>query len=554
VKRIAFLLAALAGAVAFLVTTGAGGGSGDPKYTVEIDNAFGLITGGDVKVAGVRAGKISSLKLDRKTKRALVGIDITKTGFGSFRKDVHCEVRPQSLIGEYFVDCLPGTSPVKLKGNFIPVAQTGSTVPPDLVNDILRVPYRERLRILLDELGAGVAGRGGDLNAALRRANPALRETDRVLKILADQNQVLKNLTSNGDRVITALANNKQNVGRWVTEAKNTAQASAERRTELAQTFHKLPFFLEQLRPTMRSLGNVATEQTPALQDLNASSKQLDRFFRNLAPFSRASLPAFKALGQASVTGRQAVKAATPTVTQLQKFAANTPELGKNLAIILEDLDNRNRAVEKDARSPGGQGYTGLEALLSYVVNQALAINIFDGNAYVLKVSVIGGGACANYTDAKGAKDPSVKDCPSVLGPSQPGINQPDPTLPASRNAKTNDRQAKTHHGGADTTAPSTGGGGGSQDGSGNSGGSNGSSGGGSSSGPPIDLNKTLQQIFGNPPPAPGTPSTPPVPLPGGVGGLGGSSGGGVGGIGGVTGRSASSVDPTQMLDYLLAP
>ena len=51
-----------------------------------------------LKVAGVRAGKIAGFKLDRKSYRALVKIDITQQGFDRFRSDAFCESRPQSLI------------------------------------------------------------------------------------------------------------------------------------------------------------------------------------------------------------------------------------------------------------------------------------------------------------------------------------------------------------------------------------------------------------------------------------------------------------------------
>ena len=61
----------------------------------------------------------------------------------------------------------------------------------DLIGDIMRLPYRQRLAILLNELGTGLAGRGGELIEVIHRANPALRETDEVLKILADQNRTL---------------------------------------------------------------------------------------------------------------------------------------------------------------------------------------------------------------------------------------------------------------------------------------------------------------------------------------------------------------------------
>ena len=165
------------------------------KYWVQFDNAFGLIQGGDLKVAGVRAGKITDIKLDKRTKHALVGFKIDKNGFGSLRSDAFCESRPQSLIGEYFVDCQPGTAKQELKpGAVIPVTRTASTVAPDLVNDILRRPYRERLSLIIGSLGAGVAGNAENLNAAIRRASPALRETDKVLATLGAQNRILGDL------------------------------------------------------------------------------------------------------------------------------------------------------------------------------------------------------------------------------------------------------------------------------------------------------------------------------------------------------------------------
>ena len=45
----------------------------------------------------------------------------------------------------------------------IPVGQTSSTIPIDLVNSVLRRPYRERLRLIVNELGTGLAGRPDDL-------------------------------------------------------------------------------------------------------------------------------------------------------------------------------------------------------------------------------------------------------------------------------------------------------------------------------------------------------------------------------------------------------
>lgn len=435
-RIIGIALAAAAVAAFVLTSTAASDGGGNPKYKVELDTAFGLVVGADFKIAGVRAGKITDFKLNRKTKRAIVEFEVRQqSGFKRLRTDARCESRPQSLIGEYFVDCEPGKAATELKpGATIPVEQTASTVAPDLVNNILRLPERQRLRLILNELGTGLAARGDDLNTAIRRAVPALRETDKVLAILAQENQTLASLTTNADRVVTALANRRADVGRWVLKARDTAVASANRRVALQQTFADLPGFLEQLRPAMRDLGAVADAQTPALTDLRASATQLRRLFNNLGPFANASRPAFRTLADASKTGRLAVKQGRPTIKLLSQFAAATPELGKNLALVLEDLYNRDRAVEPDARSPGGKGWNGFEALMGYVFYQSQAINIFDQNGYLLKVALYPDTGCEAFTDAAAAKaNPArTKKCSAALGPSQPGVSTPDPTATAS--------------------------------------------------------------------------------------------------------------------------
>jgi virulence factor Mce-like protein len=438
-KRALLIIGILAAAAGFVVlATGTGSNGGDPTYTVQLDNAFGLVGGADVKVAGVRAGTIAGFALDKRNK-ALVKIKITRGGFGTFHADAFCQSRPQSLIGEYFIDCDPGRKgPVLKSGAVIGVTHTASTVPPDLVQDVLRLPYRQRLSLIVNELGAGVAARGGDLNATIRRAVPALRETDRVLAVLHDQSETIKDLARNADTVVTALAASHRDVGRFVTEADRAAVDTAERAPAVQASLHRLPGFLEQLRPTMASLGTVADRQTPTLANLRAAAPSLTRFFDDLGPFSRASQPAIEALGKASKTGRTAVQAARPTIALLNQFAKPTPELANNLSIVLHDLDDRGRAVESNASTPGQlgiqgpAGYTGLEALLMYTFDQSLAINAFDQNGHLLRVNAFVS-ECGNYANAhtvvsKLKDDPKFKHCEAWLGPNQPGVTAKDPS------------------------------------------------------------------------------------------------------------------------------
>ena len=216
----------------------------DDHYFVRavFDNASDMVEGEDVKVAGVPVGVVSGLEVTEDEKAALV-LRIDDEDFTPWKADAECTIRPQSLIGEKFVDCQPGSASAeplerlergpgdgsgccRWPARARRWTSTSSTTP-------LRLPYRQRFSILLSELGTGLAGRGKELNEVIHRANPALRETDRVLKILASQNRELADLARDSDAALGPLARERSRVGNWIVEA-DMAEASAERRSTSA--------------------------------------------------------------------------------------------------------------------------------------------------------------------------------------------------------------------------------------------------------------------------------------------------------------------------------
>jgi ABC-type transporter Mla subunit MlaD len=449
VRRVLTGLALVALAVGAAVMTGASGdtGSGTGKtYKIQFDNAFGLTTGGDLKVGGVRAGSTSGFDLKKVADGRYVAEvtgQITEAGVGAFHSDASCEIRPQSLIGEYYVDCQPGSATQMLpNGGTVPVKQTVSTVPPDLMQNVMRRPYRERFRLILSELGTGLAGRPQDLAEVLHRASPGLRETSKVLEILGRQNQVIKNFITNSDTVVAQLEAKKRDVARWVQTAGHTAAISATRQAALREQWRQFPRFLGELKPTMAQLGALADQQTPLLRQLRQTSPQLQRFFADLGPFSEASRPSIRTLGQAAVLGNKAFKDSQQEIAQLKALAPNAPSAAKQTRQFLQSFDDRNRAVEPDSRAKvsappapdptaykDGQGFTGFEQILNYTYWQTLALNPFDQLSHLLRVVLFVGPCSAWQT---GPVDPSNKDlfakCNSWLGPYQPGVTAPDPT------------------------------------------------------------------------------------------------------------------------------
>ena len=89
-----------------------------------------------------RPGTITDLDITPQ-KTALVSFEVD-SGFPEFKADASCSSEPQSLIAEYFLDCQPGTSTQPLDGP-IPAARNKTTVQPDLAQNTLREPFKDRL-------------------------------------------------------------------------------------------------------------------------------------------------------------------------------------------------------------------------------------------------------------------------------------------------------------------------------------------------------------------------------------------------------------------------
>jgi virulence factor Mce-like protein len=389
-RRLALILAIGLALPAVLVFGLGAGVDPDPYQVRAIFDNVRLTQGEDVKVAGAKVGKVHSLDLTPDHKAAVV-LDIQKNGFKPFRADARCTVRPQSLIGETYVECEPGTSgqpelkeiPEGEDGegqHLLPLDRTSSPVDLDLVNNILRRPYRERLGILLGEFGTALAGRGKDLNEAVHRANPALRETDDALKILARQNRVLADLASDSDKVLAPLARERARVADFVVQANDTAEATAERRADIERTIARLPRFLPELRKTLRDLGDLSDEMTPVLADLGDAAPDLNRFVLELGPFSRAAIPSLRTLGDAVDVGGPALVRSKPTIDDLRRFAADADPVSLNLDRLTKSLDETG----------------GIEELMNYIFFQMTAINGFDGVSHYLRAQLLVN-LCSNY-------------------------------------------------------------------------------------------------------------------------------------------------------------
>jgi phospholipid/cholesterol/gamma-HCH transport system substrate-binding protein len=353
-RRSVVIGALVAAAIVVVVLVAGGGGGSSDGYVVRaiFDNGSFLVKGEQVRVAGANVGEIESVDVtmpgeidtyeDGKPKavpgKAVVVLKITDPGFQDFRSDASCHIRPQSLIGEKFVDCrptvprAPGTPPAPAlkkipegqpgEGQYLlPFENNSASVDPDLINNINRLPYAQRFRLIFNELGAGLAGRGEDIEAVVKRANPVLRDVDRLLGILDAQRDQLAQLAADSDQILEPLSRERASVAGFFSNSGAAAQASSERGADLEASLRKFPAFLREFRLTMRSLEGFSDAAAPVFDELGKGAPAFAEATEELVPFSAASTVALKSLGATGEVAGPTIRATDPIVLKTRELA-----------------------------------------------------------------------------------------------------------------------------------------------------------------------------------------------------------------------------------------
>lgn len=319
---------ALTAAVLSTGAEGQGGPTGDYTIRAYFDNAGFLAEDQEVRIAGATVGIVESVDVsmpgepvtengEEDPGKAVVVMRIEDAGFQDFRTDASCIIRPQSLIGERYVDCKPTqprsavTEPppelevipdgeIGAGQRYLPLENNGKAVDIDLVNNIYREPEIDKWRLILNDLGAGLAARGRTLGDVIERANPALKQTDEVLKILADQNEQLAQLAADSDAILAPLAREKDAIAGFINNATIAGEASAERKEDIERGLEEFPQALTELEQTMVELRRLSVDATPVAADLRAGAPSLAGATQALGPFADAGTTALTTLGDAA--------------------------------------------------------------------------------------------------------------------------------------------------------------------------------------------------------------------------------------------------------------
>lgn len=428
--------AAAAAAGTVLLVAGCGGDGGvSGGYTVRaiFDSASFITNGLDVKISGVTVGTVSNVDLTPDNQAAVTFV-ITRPGFQDLRKDAHCTIRPQALIGERYIECdltqirpdgatpppaLPEIQEGPYKGeHLLPVDNTSVPVDSDQVLNVNDSSVSERVGIIIRELGAGVAGRGDEIGRTLAKSNDGLRYANQILAQLDNQQEMLKQLVSSSDQTLESLATERASLTGTVENGAVVARRLAARKNELKGTIASLNQLITEVPPSVDRVTQLTDELQPIADDLNKSSGELATILNLLPDVAKRGTEAVTSLGPVVDKGRTILTSA-PTNTLFDRLTSTSGAAKASLGVLgltLGDfrttggLDYLLDTIYGLAYSTNGRDANGsyLRGALINVLNCALPDNVsFTSCGTRLNVESTGLAAAKSSTDAAAASVPS---------------------------------------------------------------------------------------------------------------------------------------------------
>jgi phospholipid/cholesterol/gamma-HCH transport system substrate-binding protein len=258
-------------------------GGGDTYYA-SFSEAGGLKVNDEVRIAGVRVGKVNSVELD--DGEVKVGFKV-KTD-STFGKETGAAIKVKTLLGAMYLSLEPAGSGQLEEGDTIPVERTSS--PFDVV-DAFSGLAETSADIDTDQLAASLTTLADLTRNTPEEFRSALTGVSALSQTIASRDEQINSLLQNLDRVSTVLNARDDDIVSLMRDSDVLFRALVARReavhnllvstSDLSSELTKLVTQSRaDLKPALGHLENV-------LAVLNKNQDNLDNSLRLMAPFYR---------------------------------------------------------------------------------------------------------------------------------------------------------------------------------------------------------------------------------------------------------------------------
>jgi virulence factor Mce-like protein len=293
-----------------------------PRYTlhVQIRNASELTRNADVRIGGSLVGVVDSVTAARDAQGRPLAVMTVKLQENTkpLPVDSTFTVRLKTAIGLKYLQITPGSSRQGLAdGATVPYSRSSATVDLDQVLSMFTPPTRAGVAASTIGFGTALAGRGSDLNDAIRAFLPLLRDLGPVARNLSSSQSDLGGFFRGLEQFSGAVA--------------PVAQTQADLYVNLDTTFRSLATV------AVPFLQDWISETPPTFRAVIADSPTIQSFLLDTAGLFSDSRPGAAALPQSAPILADAFAIGTHTLPGTAALDRRTVELSKQVASFGEN-------------------------------------------------------------------------------------------------------------------------------------------------------------------------------------------------------------------------
>jgi phospholipid/cholesterol/gamma-HCH transport system substrate-binding protein len=261
---------------------------GTTTYTADFANASGISSGDSVRVAGIDVGKVTGVRLER----GVVHVEFTAEKDLTVSRSARAEIKLATILGQHYLDLVPGKGDRLDGGGTIPLPQTKSAYTIDKfqvdANNAVQTIDEDALAQAVDTLSDNLDG-----DPATNRE--ALKGIAQVSRTVASRDDELRRLIGSTRTVTDVVHSQQGNLMRLLGDSDKVAAMINQRRETIElllrstrSMVHEVTLLVRansnQLRPTLMQLktlmGTLVKNKDYLDQTLKAVTAQ-SRYFAN---------------------------------------------------------------------------------------------------------------------------------------------------------------------------------------------------------------------------------------------------------------------------------
>lgn len=297
------------------------------RYSAMFADAYPMVAGSNIKVAGVPVGTIAEVVPDNGMARVVMDLNPEVV---PMHTDARATIVTQDLLGERFISLERGSpnAPVLPPGSTLAATQTNRVVDLQDVLNAADTPSSAALAALITTSGEGLRDNGQKTSDTIKALAPSMQQADKLVKILNEQNSQLNQLIDNAAPVASAVSSNHgKDLDNLVGSTTTMLSSVAEQQQALRDTLVQLPHTFASARRTLTELAGVADPTADNLAAIRPTTDNLSDISEELMRFADAADPALGSLPPVLNRVRDLLDKARPVAEDLRPAGADVKDI-----------------------------------------------------------------------------------------------------------------------------------------------------------------------------------------------------------------------------------